>query len=41
MVLTQKMIWDPINCGMFLENVYVKLNENGHNVSIKIVYERT
>ena len=46
MVLTQKIILEPmsINCGLFLEKVYivycVRLNENRHNVSIKIVYER-
>ena len=38
MVLTQKIISEPIF--RFLEKVYVRLNENGQNVSIKIVYER-
>ena len=36
----QMIIWEPINCGMVLEKVYVRLNENGHNFSIKIVYEK-
>ena len=40
MFLTQKMIWEPLKCAIFLEKVYVGLNENGHNFSLKIVYER-
>ena len=38
MVLTQNIIWEPHNCGIFLEKVYVRLNENGHGFSIKIVF---
>ena len=33
-VLTQKIIWGP---GIFSEKVYVRLNENGYKISIKIV----
>ena len=33
-------MWEPFNCSIFLEKVYVRLNENDHNISIKIVYER-
>ena len=40
MVLTQKMIWEPLNFGTFLEKFYMGLNENGHNISIKMVYQR-
>ena len=39
MVLNQKIIWEPINCSI-LEKVYVRRNENGHNVFIKMVYEK-
>ena len=37
MVLTQKMIWKSLKCGIFLEEDHVRLNENGHEISIKIV----
>ena len=40
MILTQKIIWEPINCDIFLEKVYVRLNENGHNVSINLRPEK-
>ena len=40
MVLTQKMIWEPLNCDTFIEKLYVGMNKNGHNIDIKIVYER-
>ena len=32
------IIWEPLNCQVFLEKVYARFNENGHNISIKIVY---
>ena len=35
MVLTQKIICEPVNWGTLSEKVYVRLNKNGHNVSIK------
>ena len=41
MVFTKKIIWEPINLGLFLEKFYVRINRNWHNISIKIVYERT
>ena len=34
------MIWEPINCGSFLEKVYLKLHEYVLEMSLKIVYER-
>ena len=40
MALTRKMILEPLNCGIFLEKVYVRLNENGLNNALKIVYEK-
>ena len=40
MVLTHKMIWEPLNFGIFKKKFHVGLNENEHNISIKIVYER-
>ena len=36
MVLTQKIIWGPFICGIFLEKIYGRLNGNGHNIAIKI-----
>ena len=35
MVFTQKMIWQPLNFGIFLEKVYKRLNENRHEISIE------
>ena len=40
MLITQKIIWEPHNCGIFLEKVYLRINENMHEISVKIVYER-
>ena len=40
MVLNQNIIWTPLNCGICLEKVNKGLNENGHHISLKIVYER-
>ena len=40
MNLTQKIIWEPLHCRIFLEKVYLRLNENGHRISLKILYER-
>ena len=34
-----KIIFEPISSGIFKEKVYVRLNENGHNVSMELVYE--
>ena len=34
------MIWEPINCGSFLEKDYLRLHENVLEISLKIVYER-
>ena len=39
-ILTQKMIWEPLNCDLFLEKVYLRHNENGRYISYKIVYLR-
>ena len=33
------MICEPINSGIFLGKIFVRLNENWHIISIKIVYE--
>ena len=38
--LTLKMIWEPLNCGSFLEKVYLRLHEYVLKISLKIVYER-
>ena len=35
MLLTQKMIWKPHNCSLCLDKVYVRLNENGNEISLK------
>ena len=33
------MIWEPINIAVyFFEKVYLRLNENAHEMSSKIVY---
>ena len=37
MVLTQKIIWEHLNCAIFVEKVYVRLNKNEHDISIKII----
>ena len=37
MVINQKMIWEPINCGSFLEKIYLRLHENELEISLKIV----
>ena len=29
------MIWETLKCGMILEKVYVKLNENEPEISVK------
>ena len=34
------MIWEPLNCDSFLEKVYLRLNENVLEISLKIVYEK-
>ena len=38
MVLNHKMISEPLNCGLFLNKFYLRLHENGHKISQKIVY---
>ena len=36
MGFTQKIICEPLNCGVFFkEKVNVRLNNNGHEISIK------
>ena len=41
MVLIQKkIIWKHLNCGLFLGNGYIRLNKNGHEISLEMVYER-
>ena len=40
MVLNDKMIWEPFNCGLFLDKVYLRLHKNGHEISLKIGYEK-
>ena len=37
MLLTPKMIWEPLNCGSFLEKFYLRLHENVLEISLKIV----
>ena len=39
-VLTPKIIWEPLNCGSFLDTIYLRLHENALEISLKIVYER-
>ena len=39
MVFTQKDNMRTSDYGLLLEKVYVRLNENGHNISLKIVYK--
>ena len=34
------MIWEPLNSGSFLDNIYLTLHENVLEISLKIVYER-
>ena len=35
-VLTQKIVWEPVICSLFLEKVYLRLRENWHKFSLKI-----
>ena len=35
MLLTPKIILEHLNCDIFLEKVYVKLNENVYNILYK------
>ena len=37
---TQKMIWEPLNCGSFLDRFYLRLHENVVEIALKIVNER-
>ena len=39
-VLTQKMIWEPLNFGSFLDKIYLRLHENVPEISLNIVFER-
>ena len=39
-VITQKMIWEPINCDSILEKVNLRLLNNVLKISLKIVYDR-
>ena len=39
-VLTPKMIWELLNCGSFLDTIYLRLYENVLKISLKIVYRR-
>ena len=39
-VLTPKMIWEPLNCGSFLDKIYLRLHENMLGISLKTVYEK-
>ena len=39
MVTTPKIIWEPLNCGSFLDKIYLRLQENVLEISLKIVYE--
>ena len=34
------MIWEPLNCGSFVDKIYLRLNEHVFEISLKIVYER-
>ena len=40
MVLNHKMIWEPLNCGLILDKVYARLNENRHKISFKNSFMR-
>ena len=35
-----KKIWEPLNCGAFLDESYLRLHENVLEISLKIVYKR-
>ena len=39
-VLTPEMTWEPLNCGSFLDKIYLRLHENVLEISWRIVYER-
>ena len=39
-VLTEKMTWEPLNCDSFFEKIYLRLQENVLEISLKIVYKR-
>ena len=39
-VLTPKMIWEPLDGGLFLDRIYLRLYEDMLEISLKIVYER-
>ena len=39
MVLTPKMLWEPLYRGSFLDKIYLRLHENVLEISLKIVYE--
>ena len=34
------MIWEPLNCGSFVDKIYLSLHENVLVITLKIVYER-
>ena len=34
------MIWEPLNCGSFVDKIYLRLHENVLEMSLKIVDER-
>ena len=39
-VITQKMVWEPIDCVSILEKVYLRLHQNVLEISLKIVNEK-
>ena len=39
-VTIQHMIWELLNCGVFLDEVYRRLHEKCHENSLKIVYDK-
>ena len=35
MILDHKMTWEPLNSSLFLDKVYLRPHENGHEISQK------
>ena len=39
-LLYPKMVLEPLNCGSFLDKIYLWLHENVLEISLKIVFEK-
>ena len=35
MFSNHKIIWEPFNCSLLLNKVYLRIHENGHEIKIK------